>query len=261
MGLSGKVRADLLTKFKIDDDRYLVPIEIPGQNGKRTPEETEAAKTLIDGIKQEYPGAFIAPVKWGWRVFMAIVIEGDRDLYRTIMHEEDVVQKRKRSDERCIISDGNGHAVRCPSQLPNLEYNPNKPQGKGNRKTIMNNCNGCPYNNFDRPDFTTQSLNDIVEMRDGDEEEIPDALKMGMQREADRYLAARKEVLDMIAKKYPDKLPEFTLRLAEWNRNEIAERLDKNPSGLYKLGKGITNDLWNLLDSLWYLSVHRRHNS
>lgn len=249
----------MVTKFKLNNGNYLIPLELPGENGKRTPEEAEAAKAIIDDARLNHPDAFIAPVKWGWRVFKAVVIEGDRELYETILHEEDVVQKRKRSDERCIISDGDGHAVRCPSQLPNPEYDPTKPQGKGNRKTIMNTCDGCPYNNFDRPDLTTQSLDGMLATDEDDNEELPDALKVGMQREADRYLAARKEVLDMIAKKYPDKLPEFILRLAEWNPNEIAGKLGKNTSGLYKLGKGITHDLLELLDSLWYLNIHRRH--
>ena len=158
MRLSEKGRADMVTKFKLDNGNYLIPIELPGKDGKRTAEEEEAAKALIEGAKQEHPEAFVTAVKWGWRVFKAIVIEGNRELYETIVHEEDVVQKRKIRDDRCIISDGNGRTIRCPLRLPNPEYDPNKPTGEGNRKTIKNSCDGCPYNTFDRPDFTNQSL-------------------------------------------------------------------------------------------------------
>ena len=248
----------MITKFEKENGNYNIPIELPGNYGKKTPEEIADTKAIIESVKQEYPDAVISTVKWGWRIFRAIVIEGDRDLYETIMHEEDVVQKRKSRDERCIISDGSGHAVRCPSQLANPEYDHGKPQGKGNRKTIMNTCDGCPYNTFDRPDFSTQSLEDMLATDEDDENDFPDALKAGIQRESDRYLAASKEVLDLIARKYPDKLPEFPLRLAEVKGSEIAKILGKNTSSLYKIGKGITNDLLELLDSLWYLNIKRR---
>lgn len=257
MRLSEKGRADMVTKFKLDNGNYLIPIELPGKSGKRTPEEEDAAKALIEGAKQEHPEAFVTAVKWGWRMFKAIVIEGNRELYETIVHEEDVVQKRKIRDDRCIISDGNGRTIRCPLRLPNPEYDPNKPTGEGNRKTIKNSCDGCPYNTFDRPDFTNQSLESMVVNSEEHEENIPARLKTEMQSDAERYDSACKEILDFIAEKYLDKLPDFTLRLSELSRSEIAKTLGKNTSSLYKMSKGLKQDLFNLLDSLWYLDINR----
>lgn len=247
----------MVTKFKLENGNYLIPIELPGGNGKRTPEEEDAAKALIEGAKQEHPEAFVTAVKWGWRVFKAVVIEGSRELYEAIMHEEDVVQKRKIRDERCIISDGNGHTIRCPLRLPNPEYTPDKPVGAGNRKTIKNSCDDCPYNTFDRPDFTNQSLEFMTCSSEDDDDDIPDKLKTEMQSDAERYISARKEILDFIAEKYPEKLQNFTLRFAELSRSEIAKILGKNTSSLYKMSKGLAQDILNRLNSTWYLDINR----
>lgn len=253
---SPETEAVMVSKFKIGDDKYLIPLELPGENGKRTPEEAEAAEALIAGVKQEYPSAYVSTVKWGWRIFKAVVIEGDRELYKTLIHEEDVMQKRKILEDRCIISDEAGKAMPCPPRLSNPDYDPSKPNDKDNPKTLKNSCEGCPYNTFDRPDFTNQSLEAMAEQAEDDDEDLPDRLKTTMQSESDRYLAARNEVLAFIAKEYPDRLLEFSMLLSEVKRSEVAKHLGKNTSSLYKISKKLKRDLWDLLDSLWYLNLN-----
>ena len=257
MRLSEKGRAVMVTKLDLENGRYLVPIKVLSVD--MTQEESEYVhNTLMPGLRANYPRCFIDTVKLGWKIFSAVVVEGDRNLYNAFVPDLDAEQKSELQDKRCIIPDGKGKTKRCPLRLPNPNFDPNRKEDeKTNPKTIKNSCEGCPFDTFDKPNYSMQSLEGLAWQND-DGEELPFEIGVSMDYEANRYIKARDEILALVAAKYPEKLDEFTLLLDGDNRKQVAETLNKNKSSVYKLGKGLKKDLLDLLDTLWYIDINRR---
>lgn len=248
----------MVTKLDLGNGRYLVPVKVLSMDMAQ--EEAEYVhNTLMPGLQANYPRCFIDTVKLGWKIFSAVVVEGDRKLYDAFVPDMDAEQKREAQDKRCIISDGKGKTKRCPSRLPNPNFDPTRKEDeKTNPKTVKKSCEGCPFDTFDKPNYSTQSIEGLSWQND-DGEEVPFEIGAPMDCEANRYIKARDEILALIATKYPEKLDEFTLLLDGDNRKQVAEMLNKNKSSVYKHGKGLMKDLLDLLDTLWYIDIkHRR---
>lgn len=212
-----------------------------------TPENKKSVMELA-----EIEGYDIDWKRIGYRRFRAVLVPASQGVHDEIFHEEDNEQKRRRVDGRCLIKDENGKIKRCPERINNPDFdrvnNPDVPQ------TIKVSCDGCIYNTLNKPDYTTESLDKSLD-NENDACEEARALTTGIMPEDERYERARIEVLAMIAEKYPDKYERFDLQLAGENRSAAADELGINKSTLYKMPKGLKNDLINLLENLWYLDI------
>lgn len=246
----------LIRTFNLGNGRYRIPIELAvAKNGKLTEEEILANKINITRAEQYDKDSFIANVKYGWRIFKAIIIHGDETLFKLLIKEEDHIQKKYTSEGRCIVPNGRGGIKRCPLRLPNPYYNPKQPPAKNNPKTIKNSCDGCPFNTFDKPSFRNLNLEGMTTV-DAYGNLSKYEIETSIEPDSDKFLAAREEILKFIATKYPEKLQIFTLLLDGLNRNEVAEELGINTSTLYKMGKSLEKDLLQLLEKLWYLDIN-----
>ncbi len=239
----------MITKLDLGNGRFLVPVKVLSKD--MTQEESDYVRnTLIPGLTAQYPQCFIDTVKLGWKVFSAVIVEGDRDLYDFYVSEMDAEQKREVQEKRCIIPDGKGSTRRCPLRLPNPNFDSNRKEDKvTNPKTVKNSCENCPYDTFDKPNYSNLSIEGLTRQND-DGEEIPFEIGVPMESEASRYLKMCKAVLSLISTKYPKRLDEFVLRLDGANRKEVAKELKKNQSSVYKLGRHLEDDLNALLDTL-----------
>ena len=247
----------MITKFKLPNGNYLVPFALPGdETGKMTEEEAKYAKVFIDGMKRQYPNCRVDIVKWGWKAFKAVVVEGDKALFDFATADLDAAQKREAYERRCIIPDKEEGIKRCPSRVPNPNFNPKIKASKTNPKTLRKSCEGCHYNTFDRESYATRYLEDMA-LIDENGCEYPYEVEVPMMSEDDRYDIARKDILAFISEKFPDKLEEFTLFLDGYNRKQTAEKLGKDVGNAYYMHKKFKEALYEFLETLWCIDLNR----
>lgn len=246
----------MITKYKLDNGNYLVPFALPGDgNGRMTEEEAMYAKVFIEGMKQQYPNCKVATVKWGWKTFKAVVVEGDKALFDFATADLDAAQKHEAFDRRCVIPDKEEGIKRCPLRIPNPKFNPKLKVSKSNPKTLKNSCEGCRYNTFDKESYATRYFDDMAYIDENGYEQ-PYEIEVPMLSDVERYNRACREVLNFIGEKYPDRLEEFTLLLDENNRKQVAEKLGKDVGNAYYMRKGLKEDLNDFLDTIWCIDIN-----
>ena len=144
--------------------------------------------------------------------------------------------------------------MRCPERLQNPEYdeetNPDVP------KTIYNDCATCVYNTLSKPDYTTTTFSKL-EQTDEDGDALLFEVAVGMMPDSWKFDMAKSIILGMVKKKHPERYDDMALRLEEYTRSEVADTLDMSKSTVYKLGNDLKKDLYELLDSLWFLEIDK----
>lgn len=230
----------MTTRFKQKDGSYLIPMELPESDDR----QTMMTLARIKGYKIDW-------VRWGYRIFKAVLVPGTEEQFRAYIGEEDRRQKAARVDGRCPVPDGRGGVMRCPERLPNPEYN-----GEGDAKTIKNDCDTCVFYTLHKKDYSTAVFSDLEhDSMDEDGEEIPFEIPVGMLPEADVYEMAVKAILRMVKQKHPQRHDDIKLRLEEYNRKEVGEMLNKPSSSVYKLGIQLTRDILDVIEDLWFLTM------
>lgn len=191
-----------------------------------------------------------------------VLVPASQAVHDTIYRSEDAEQKRRVRAERPMIPNGKGKLKRCPTVIPNPEYNGQE----GVKKTVKNDCMKC-----ERRDVCdwwknnqTESLEDAQENA-GDASnvarEIEDKTTAGLMPEDERFERARAEILSMIEEKYPDYYEVFDLLLDGVSRNKVLEdekvqERGITKSNLYNMPKDMVNALVDLFDDLlWYIDA------
>lgn len=241
----------MITVFKQNDGSFIIPMELPEPSNNKDDVVNDRQEVIklakIMGLKIDY-------VKWGYRIFKAVLVPGTEEEFRAYIGEEDRRQKAQRVNGRCPVPDGRGGIMRCPERLQNPEYdektNPDVP------KTISNDCATCVYNTFSKPDYTTTTFSKL-EQTDEDGDVLPFEVEVGMMPDSWKFEMAKKIILDMVKEKHPERYDDMALRLEEYTRSEVADALDMNKSTVYKLGVDLTKDLYGMLDSLWFLDIDK----
>lgn len=102
--------------------------------------------------------------------------------------------------------------------------------------------------------FETVSIEDAMEKAGDSSDEVTSAAT-GMKPEGDKYDDAEDEILKFMKEKFPDRYEQIKLQLAGFSRSDVSKMLNKGSSTTYKLGVHLTDGLYGILDSLWYLDI------
>lgn len=230
----------MVKNFRQEDGTYLFPMELAG---KKCNEDRMARAADIYTAKQEnYKIDF---VKFGYRIFEAILIPVNEERFKMLVRDEDNRQKAARIDGRCPISNGKGGVIRCPERIPNPLYGE-----EGQPKTLKNDCATCIYNTLDKLDYKTQSLSHSGTFNeDGEEEDIE--IPCGIASDGDLYEFYCKRVVEFVEKNFPDNVETMKLLLQEYSRTDAAEALGLHRNTPRNQINSMKKELTEMLDSLF----------
>ena len=205
----------MVKNFRQEDGTYLYPMELAGKKCEedRMARAADIAQAKIEGYKVDW-------VKFGFRIFEAVLIPMSEEKFKELVRDEDNRQKAERVEGRCMISNGKGGLIRCPERIPNPLYGE-----EGQPKTLKNDCASCIYNTLDKLDYHTQSLSRSGNFtEDGEEEdaEIP----CGIASDGALYELYCEKVLQFVEEKFPDNLETMKLLLQDYSLSEAAKELN-----------------------------------
>ena len=226
----------MVTIFKQDDRSYITPLELPEGKYERQ-QMLEYAKN--HGYKVDW-------VKYGYRTFKAVLVPGSEGVYRTIINEEDMKQKMAQLDQRCLIPSDMGALKRCPLRVENPDYHGED----GEKKTIYNDCENCPYRDQEhRQTSAPESLSNSGELsEDGEptDEDIPVGIAPGGML-YEKYSGAIK---DYVREKYPSYYESIAMMLDGYKMKEINEKLHLNKNTVKLRIKRIRKELQEFIDNI-----------
>lgn len=227
----------MVKNFRQEDGTYLFPMELAGKKCEedRAARAADIKKAKLDGYKVEW-------VKFGYRIFEAVLIPVTETEFKRLVRDEDNRQKSVRVEGRCMISNGSGSLIRCPERIPNPLY--------GEENQLKNDCATCIYNTLDRLDFRTQSLSHSGNFNeDGKEEDME--IPCGIADNGELYEFYSEKVLAFVEEKFPDNLEMMKLLLQEYSRTETAERLGVHRNTPRNQVNAMKDDLMGMLDNLF----------
>lgn len=230
----------MVRNFKQEDGTYLCPMELAGKQCEedRAARAADIAQAKHDGYKVDW-------VKFGYRIFEAVLIPMSEERFKMLVRDEDNRQKAARVEGRCMISNGNGGLIRCPERIPNPLYGE-----EGQPKTLKNDCSTCIYNTLDRLDYHTQSLSHSGNFNeDGEEEDIE--IPCGIVGSGELYEFYCEKVLQFVEDRFPDNIETMRLLLQEYSRTETAEKLGIHRNTPRNQVNSMKEELTKMLDDLF----------
>lgn len=230
----------MVKNYRQEDGTYLFPMELAG---KKCEEDRMARAADIFTAKQE--GYKVDFVKFGYRIFEAVLIPVTEERFKIMVRDEDNRQKAARVEGRCPISNGNGGIIRCPERIPNPLYGE-----EGQPKTLKNDCATCIYNTLDKLDYHTQSLSHSGNFtEDGEKEDME--IPCSIASNGDLYEFYSEKVLQFVEEKFPDNVETMKLLLQEYSRTETAEKLGIHRNTPRNQVNAMKEDLTKMLDDLF----------
>lgn len=230
----------MVRNFRQEEGIYLFPMELVNKKRK---EEKEARKADICMANHE--GYKIDWVKFGYRIFEAVLIPMSEEKFKELVRDEDNRQKAARVTGRCMISNGDGCLIRCPERIPNPLYGE-----EGQPKTLKNDCATCIFNTLDKLDYHTQSLSHCGNFNeDGEEEDME--IPCGIAGKGDLYEMYCEQVLTFVEDKFPDNVETMKLLLQEYSRTEAAEKLGLHRNTPRNQVSSMKQELTGMLDNLF----------
>lgn len=230
----------MVKNYKQEDGIYLFPMELAG----RKCEEDRAARAA-DIVKAKLEGYRVDWVKFGYRIFEAVLIPMPEARFKELVRDEDNRQKAVRVEGRCMISNGSGGVIRCPERIPNPLYGE-----EGQSKTLKNDCSTCIYNTLDKLDYHTQSLSHSGNFNeDGEEEEME--IPCGIASNGELYEFYCEKMLQFVEDRFPDNVETMKLLLQEYSRTETAEKLGVHRNTPRNQVNSMKEDLTKMLDDLF----------
>lgn len=230
----------MVKNFRQEDGTYLFPMELAGKKCEedRTARAADIKKAKLDGYKVDW-------VKFGYRIFEAVLIPMSEERFKELVRDEDNRQKATRVEGRCMISNGNDGLIRCPERIPNPLYGE-----EGQSKTLKNDCATCIYNTLDKLDYRIQSLSHSGNFNeDGEEEDVE--IPCGIADNGELYEFYSEKVLAFVEEKFPDNLETMKLLLQEYSRTETAEKLGVHRNTPRNQVNAMKDDLMGMLDNLF----------
>ncbi len=231
----------MVRNFKQEDGTYLFPMELAGRKceEQRAVRAADVQKAKLDGYKVDW-------VKFGYRIFEAVLIPMSEERFKELVRDEDNRQKAARVEGRCMISNGNGGLIRCPERIPNPLYGVDENQPK----TLKNDCATCIYNTLDKLDYHTQSLSHSGNFNeDGEEEDME--IPCGIASNGDLYEFYCERVLQFVEEKFPDNVETMKLLLQGYTRTEAAEELGVHRNTPRNQVNAMKEELTKVLDDLF----------
>ena len=230
----------MVTNYSQEDGTYLFPMELSGRKCEEDRMSREADIKLA-----KHKGYRVDWVKFGCRIFEAVLIPVSEENFKAMVRDEDNRQKAARIEGRCPISNGKGGVIRCPERIPNPLYGE-----EGQPKTLKNDCSTCIYYTYDRLSYATQSLSHSGRYNeDGEEEdlEIPCRIAGG----GDIYEMYCEKVLELVKEKFPENLEMMEMLLQEYTRKETAEKLGIHRNTPQNRINSMKEDIMNLLEGMF----------
>nr|WP_302136465.1 hypothetical protein [uncultured Schaedlerella sp.] len=229
----------MVKNYRQEDGTYLFPMELAGKKCEedRAARVADVAKAKLDGYKVDW-------VKFGYRIFEAVLIPMSEERFKELVRDEDNRQKAVRVEGRCMVSNGNGGLIRCPERIPNPLYGE-----EGQPKTLMNDCSTCIYNTLDKLDYHTQSLSHSGNFNEDGEEDME--IPCGITSNGELYEFYCERVLQFVEDKFPDNVETMKLLLQEYSRTETAEKLRIHRNTPRNQVNSMKEDLTKMLDDLF----------
>lgn len=230
----------MVRNFRQEDGTYLYPMELADKKCEedRAARDADIAQAKHDGYKVDW-------VKFGYRIFEAVLIPMSEERFKELVRDEDNRQKAARVEGRCMISNGNGGLIRCPERIPNPLYGE-----EGQPKTLKNDCASCIYNTLDKLDYHTQSLSHSGNFNeDGEEEDME--IPCGIASDGDLYEFYCERVLQFVEEKFPDNVETMKLLLQGYTRTEAAEELGVHRNTPRNQVNAMKEELTKVLDDLF----------
>lgn len=230
----------MVKNYRLEDGTYLFPMELAGKKCEedRMARAADIARAKLEGYKVDW-------VKFGYRIFEAILIPMSEARFKELVRDEDNRQKAARVEGRCIISNGNGGLICCPERIPNPLYGE-----EGQLKTLKNDCFTCIYNTLDKLDYHTQSLSHSGNFNeDGEEEDME--IPCGIASNGDLYEFYCEKVLQFVEDRFSDNVETMKLLLQEYSRTETAEKLGVHRNTPRNQVNSMKEDLTKELDDLF----------
>lgn len=232
----------MVKNFRLEDGTYLYPMELAGKKCEedRMARAADIAQAKIEGYKVDW-------VKFGFRIFEAVLIPMSEEKFKELVRDEDNRQKAERVEGRCMISNGNGGLIRCPERIPNPLYGE-----EGQPKTLKNDCASCIYNTLDKLDYHMQSLSRSGNFtEDGEEEDME--IPCGIASDGALYELYCEKVIQFVEEKYPDNLETIKLLLQDYSRSEAAKELNIHRNTPRNQVNAMKDELMEMLDGLFSL--------
>lgn len=198
-------------------------------------------ETTEEGIKQfkassseSKQGVTISKMRVEGVMVPALKFEVDKQTYLDYKREEWKQEDRFKQENRCIITGKDGKSKRCPSRIPNPEY-----EGlPGQPKTLAVDCEQCPYgyNHSFRPNkgivfFSSLELEDNDGNTDPFEPVSPTSIPTDYA-----YFKLLSGLIEYVKEKYP-KYSDYTDLLAllgqDFSIKEASDILQKPQKTLY----------------------------
>lgn len=108
----------MVRNYRQENGTYLFPMELAGRKCQedRTARAADILKAKLDGFSVDY-------VKFGYRIFEAVLIPVTEERFKDLVRDEDNRQKVVRIEGKCPISNGNGGIIcTLPSIIEDVPY-------------------------------------------------------------------------------------------------------------------------------------------
>ena len=141
----------------------------------------------------------------GNRMCTVVLIPGTKEQYDSYLSSFSKEFKAEDCDKRCQISDGKGHAIRCPES---------------------NKCKDCPfYHSIDKIDYGTLTFSDLSWTNEDGIEEAYEPITPEGYSSAERYLELLQELMRYVEAIRPEYALVVKLLSDGLTRREIAKEL------------------------------------
>ena len=141
----------------------------------------------------------------GNRMCTVVLIPGTKEQYNSYLSSFFKESKAEDRDKRCQISDGKGHAIRCPES---------------------NKCKDCPfYHSIDKKDYGTLTFSDLSWTNEDGIEEAYEPIAPEGYSSAERYLELLQELMRYVEAIRPEYALVVKLLSDGLTRREIAKEL------------------------------------
>ena len=141
----------------------------------------------------------------GNRMYTVILVPGTKEQYDSYLSSFSKEFKAEDRDKRCQISDGKGHAIRCPEN---------------------NKCKNCPfYHSLDKKGYGTLTFSDLTWTNEDGIEEAYEPVAPEGYGSAERYLELLQELMGYVGATRPEYAPVVKLLSDGLSRREIAKEL------------------------------------
>lgn len=178
-----------MNEKKINDNQVLIPMVTT----------IEAALAFGYSLKD------IRQWRIGNRMCTVILVPGTKEQYDSYLSSFSREFKAEDRDRRCQISDGKGHAIRCPEE---------------------NECKDCPlYHSLDKKGFEILTFSDLTWTNEDDIEEAFEPVSPEGYNNSDRYLELLQDLMAYVAAIRPEYAPIVKLLSDGLSRREIAKEL------------------------------------